>query len=105
MLPLFTAVILILALLDSVHAHFVWLERDGDGPVRAYFGEWITISGKKPAACSTGSKRRGFFSAQAKRRCRSSAMKTIWSFLRKAVATCASWTLAFRRARTRKKAA
>ena len=41
MLPLFTAVILILALLDSVHAHFVWLERDGDGPVRAYFGEWI----------------------------------------------------------------
>ena len=41
MLPLFTAVILILALLDSVHAHFVWLERAGDGPVRAYFGEWI----------------------------------------------------------------
>ena len=41
MLPLFTAVILILALLDSVHAHFVWLERDGDGPVRGYFGEWI----------------------------------------------------------------
>lgn len=21
-------------------AHFVWLERDGDGPTRAYFGEW-----------------------------------------------------------------
>jgi len=23
------------------HAHYVWLERDGDGPVRAYYGEWI----------------------------------------------------------------
>jgi hypothetical protein len=23
------------------HAHFLWLERDGDGPARAYFGEWI----------------------------------------------------------------
>lgn len=41
MLSLFTAAILILALLDSAHAHYVWLERDGDGPVRAYFGEWI----------------------------------------------------------------
>ena len=41
MRPLFTAVILILALLDGAHAHFVWLERDGDGPVRGYFGEWI----------------------------------------------------------------
>lgn len=25
----------------SVHAHYVWLERDGDGPARAYLGEWI----------------------------------------------------------------
>jgi hypothetical protein len=41
MLPLFTAAILVVALLDSAHAHFVWLERDGDGAVRAYFGEWI----------------------------------------------------------------
>jgi len=40
-LPLFTATIWILALLDSAHAHFVWLERDDDGPVRVYFGEWI----------------------------------------------------------------
>ena len=23
------------------HAHYVWLERDGDGPVRAYYGEGI----------------------------------------------------------------
>jgi hypothetical protein len=26
---------------ENSHAHFVWLERDGDGPARAYFGEWI----------------------------------------------------------------
>lgn len=30
-----------LSLTSSAHAHFVWLERDGDGPARAYFGEWI----------------------------------------------------------------
>ena len=64
MLPLFTAVILILALLDSVHAHFVWLERDGDGPVRAYFGEWIDDIREKPVACSTGLRRRKFFSRE-----------------------------------------
>lgn len=29
----------ILALIDIAHAHYVWLERDGEGPVRAYFGE------------------------------------------------------------------
>ena len=34
-------VIFILALIDTAHAHFLWLERDGDGPARAYFGEWI----------------------------------------------------------------
>jgi hypothetical protein len=33
--------IALLALDETVHAHFVWLERDGDGPARAYFGEWI----------------------------------------------------------------
>jgi uncharacterized GH25 family protein len=36
-----TTAILIFALIDSAHAHFVWLERDGDGTARAYFGEWI----------------------------------------------------------------
>jgi len=30
-----------LSLIPSAHAHFLWLERDGDGPARAYFGEWI----------------------------------------------------------------
>jgi len=43
MISLFAAAILILALLDGAHAHFVWLEHDGDGPVRAHFGEWIEL--------------------------------------------------------------
>lgn len=30
-----------LSLIPSAHAHYVWLERDSDGPVPAYFGEWI----------------------------------------------------------------
>jgi uncharacterized GH25 family protein len=30
-----------LLLSPCAQAHFVWLERDGDGPARAYFGEWI----------------------------------------------------------------
>jgi len=29
------------ALISSAHAHYVWLEWDGDGPARAYFGEWV----------------------------------------------------------------
>jgi hypothetical protein len=33
--------VLLLALNETAHAHFLWLERDGDGPARAYFGEWI----------------------------------------------------------------
>ena len=32
---------------ETVHAHFIWLERDGDGPARAYFGEWIDDVGEK----------------------------------------------------------
>jgi hypothetical protein len=30
-----------LSLVAPAHAHYVWLERDSDGPARAYFGEWI----------------------------------------------------------------
>jgi hypothetical protein len=30
-----------LSLIPFVHAHYVWLERDGNGPARAYLGEWI----------------------------------------------------------------
>ena len=33
--------VLLLALSETAQAHFLWLERDGDGPARAYFGEWI----------------------------------------------------------------
>jgi hypothetical protein len=38
---LIISVMMILALRENVHAHFLWLERDGEGPARAYFGEWI----------------------------------------------------------------
>ena len=61
MLPFFTATIWILVLLDSAHAHFVWLERDDDGPPCVLNGS--TTSEKKTAACSTDSRCRGFFSA------------------------------------------
>ena len=47
-----------LLLSACAQAHFVWLERDGDGPARAYFANGSTISAKKPAGCSTDSKRR-----------------------------------------------
>ena len=30
-----------LLLISPARAHYVWLERDGDGPARAYLGEWI----------------------------------------------------------------
>jgi uncharacterized GH25 family protein len=30
-----------LSLTHSANAHYVWLEREGDGPARAYFGEWV----------------------------------------------------------------
>lgn len=41
MMQVMAVTILIFALIDSAYAHFVWLERDGDGSARAYFGEWI----------------------------------------------------------------
>ncbi len=31
---------LILCATGAAHAHYVWVERDGNGPARAYFGEW-----------------------------------------------------------------
>lgn len=33
-------VLLLLAFAGPAHAHYVWLERDGDGAGRVYFGEW-----------------------------------------------------------------
>lgn len=32
--------ILLLLFAANAHAHFVWLERDGEASARAYFGEW-----------------------------------------------------------------
>ena len=33
--------ILMLSLINTAHAHYVWLERDGEGSAYAYFGEWV----------------------------------------------------------------
>jgi hypothetical protein len=33
--------ILILSLINTAYAHYVWLERDGEGSAYAYFGEWV----------------------------------------------------------------
>ena len=41
MVQLMISAILLLALSENAQAHFVWLERDDEGPARAYFGEWI----------------------------------------------------------------
>ncbi|HEV8722806.1 MAG TPA: DUF4198 domain-containing protein [Candidatus Binatia bacterium] len=41
MVQLIVSAVLLLVLSENAQAHFVWLERDGDGPARAYFGEWI----------------------------------------------------------------
>lgn len=41
MVQLMISAILLLVLSENAQAHFVWLERDGEGPARAYFGEWI----------------------------------------------------------------
>jgi hypothetical protein len=43
MLKLLSAITVLatLSLIPFAHAHYVWLERDGNGPARAYLGEWI----------------------------------------------------------------
>jgi hypothetical protein len=40
LIPLLT-MLATLSLVPSADAHYVWLERDGDGSARVYFGEWI----------------------------------------------------------------
>ncbi|HWO43515.1 MAG TPA: DUF4198 domain-containing protein [Candidatus Eisenbacteria bacterium] len=37
---LFVVAIMVVSLVKISHAHYVWLERDGEAPARAYFGEW-----------------------------------------------------------------
>ncbi|HKQ30102.1 MAG TPA: hypothetical protein VJS66_02355, partial [Burkholderiales bacterium] len=39
MKKILTALLFIVAT-NAAQAHFVWIERDGNGPARAYFGEW-----------------------------------------------------------------
>ena len=41
MLHLTFIAILMLSLINTAHAHYVWLERDGEGSAYAYFGEWV----------------------------------------------------------------
>jgi uncharacterized GH25 family protein len=38
--PLSAAAVAVLCMVGAAQAHFVWIERDGDGQARAYFGEW-----------------------------------------------------------------
>jgi uncharacterized GH25 family protein len=35
-----TAVLTLVCLAGAAQAHFIWIEHDGDGVARAYFGEW-----------------------------------------------------------------
>ena len=35
------ALFVILSFAVPAHSHYVWVERHGDGPARAYLGEWI----------------------------------------------------------------
>lgn len=37
---LLTAAATLGLMMGVAHAHFVWVEHDGNGPARAYFGEW-----------------------------------------------------------------
>jgi hypothetical protein len=34
------AAVLVWWTVGAAQAHFIWIEHDGDGVVRAYFGEW-----------------------------------------------------------------
>jgi len=37
---LLPAIATVLFLVGNAQSHFVWIERDDEGPARAYFGEW-----------------------------------------------------------------
>jgi hypothetical protein len=70
MVHLFFSAIILLALSETVHAHFLWLERDGDGPARAYFGEWIDDVREKTGGLLDRFKGRAPISVRAPRRYR-----------------------------------
>ena len=65
----FISATLLLALSENAQAHLVWLERDGDGAARAYFGEWIDDIREKTGGLLPDSKRRALFSARAMTPC------------------------------------
>lgn len=39
-ISLCSAAVIMMCVVGAAQAHFVWLEHDGNGPARAYFGEW-----------------------------------------------------------------
>jgi len=39
-MSLLSAAVTMVFMVSAAQAHFVWLEYDGNGPARAYFGEW-----------------------------------------------------------------
>ena len=39
-MSLLSAAVTMVCMVGAAQAHFVWLEYDGNGPARAYFGEW-----------------------------------------------------------------
>ena len=39
-MSLLSAAVTMVFMVGAAQAHFVWLEYDGNGPARAYFGEW-----------------------------------------------------------------
>ncbi len=106
MVQLIVIAVLLMALSETAHAHFLWLERDGNGPARAYFGEWIDDIREKTGGLLDRFKAPRVFLGtsneplQVKRN-----ENNLEDQQQKAAATCASWKVAFRRAKTKKKAA
>jgi hypothetical protein len=65
-----------LSLINTAQAHYVWLERDGEGPAYAYFGEWVDDIREKAGVCWTELSHPVHFSAPALVLCLSNGMKT-----------------------------
>ena len=97
--------ILILSLINTAHAHYVWLERDGEGSAYAYFGEWVDDIREKAGGLLDRIKApRAFLGASTtplpiKRHEDKLEIKS------QERAIFAWWKMAYRRARTVKKAA
>ena len=59
-------------------AHFVWIERDSEGPARVYFGDWADDIREKTGGALTGSSHLRHSSARHSSRCLSSGGMIIW---------------------------